>query len=529
MAKARELAKLITDNLVVARDESKLVKALDSRPHLLLVNTLALQDPVLSKIKSNSVNKAKDIIQSSVRNLSGAIRLRVNRDRSFTALGSINVKSTRGDFIKISKGGRIHFSDFIYLPYPIVLVSGARNVPIGALFSSFGTVQAFTSKLSRQISSLIDTDLLSFAGGTQSYKSTVNKSNVETSIAPGLDVGHALSEYSQTPLSIQYYAMKAMLKAFITDTPDTFDENIFKELVDKDLKILTQSFENQDDKAVKLVNDFTANISKLVQDIDKLSNKGVSALKELRHEVNAGLTQLESLHAYGAKIEITMNKVFGKENAAILSSTVNVVLLQDSLENRYYWGNKVEGALKRILTKAVGTLAEAKFSPSLIDNIKQKISNIISGKPVSTNNSKANFKENVDKSITKAISTSSTTPTPVKKPRVPKKEVLKPINLVSVQQLINAQLAQRIKANMVAPALRNRTGRFAESAKVERLSESRAGMITAFYSYMKSPYQTFQPGFHQGSEKRNPKTLISKSIREIASTIVGNRLRSVLI
>ena len=78
--------------------------------------------------------------------------------------------------------------------------------------------------------------------------------------------------------------------------------------------------------------------------------------------------------------------------------------------------------------------------------------------------------------------------------------------------------------------LNYRTGRFAASAKVERLSESRAGLITAFYSYMKNPYQTFEPGFRQGSPKtRDPKLLIGKSIKEIAATLVGNRMRAVLV
>ena len=78
--------------------------------------------------------------------------------------------------------------------------------------------------------------------------------------------------------------------------------------------------------------------------------------------------------------------------------------------------------------------------------------------------------------------------------------------------------------------LNYRTGRFAASAKVERLSQSREGMISAFYSYMKNPYQTFEPGFAQGSpQSRDPKLLIGKSIREIAATKVENRLRAVSI
>jgi len=106
------------------------------------------------------------------------------------------------------------------------------------------------------------------------------------------------------------------------------------------------------------------------------------------------------------------------------------------------------------------------------------------------------------------------------------------INLTSLQNLINSHLQDVVSANMGSGGQRNvlnyRTGRFASSAKVEKMSQSREGMITAFYSYMKNPYQTFEPGFRQGSPKtRDPKLLIAKSIREIAETSVANRMRAV--
>lgn len=74
--------------------------------------------------------------------------------------------------------------------------------------------------------------------------------------------------------------------------------------------------------------------------------------------------------------------------------------------------------------------------------------------------------------------------------------------------------------------LNYRSGRFAQSAKVERISEGREGMITAFYTYMKYPYATFSEGGRQQYPKtRDPKLLIAKSIREIAGTSVSNRMR----
>ena len=107
-------------------------------------------------------------------------------------------------------------------------------------------------------------------------------------------------------------------------------------------------------------------------------------------------------------------------------------------------------------------------------------------------------------------------------------------DLVMLQAILDAELVRTVKANMGdgsrSDILNLRSGRFAESVSVEKLSESRAGMITAFYTYMKYPYATFSQGGKQSVPKsRDPKTLISKSIRELLQSRVSNRLRAVLV
>lgn len=111
-------------------------------------------------------------------------------------------------------------------------------------------------------------------------------------------------------------------------------------------------------------------------------------------------------------------------------------------------------------------------------------------------------------------------------------------SLANLQILLNTHLQDVVSANMgdewyfggQRRILNYRTGRFAESVKVERLSQSRAGAITAFYNYQKNPYATFSTGGRQASPvSRDPKLLISKSIREIAGTTISSRLRAVLI
>jgi hypothetical protein len=107
-------------------------------------------------------------------------------------------------------------------------------------------------------------------------------------------------------------------------------------------------------------------------------------------------------------------------------------------------------------------------------------------------------------------------------------------SLVSLQNLLNQNLHTQIQQNMGTGSRRDilnyRTGRFAESVKVEKMSQSREGMITAFYSYMRNPYATFSFGGQQSSPaSRDPKLLISKSIREIGAAMVNNRMRAVLV
>jgi hypothetical protein len=122
----------------------------------------------------------------------------------------------------------------------------------------------------------------------------------------------------------------------------------------------------------------------------------------------------------------------------------------------------------------------------------------------------------------------------VGKTKAPKKTPETSVNLISLQTLINSQLQDVISANMGDGSrkdlLNYRTGRFASTAEVKRLSISREGMITAFYDYMKNPYATFSTGGRQEYPRsRDPKLLISKSIRQIAAEVVNNRLRAVLV
>lgn len=94
---------------------------------------------------------------------------------------------------------------------------------------------------------------------------------------------------------------------------------------------------------------------------------------------------------------------------------------------------------------------------------------------------------------------------------------------IALKELIQAQLAERLLSNMVAPALQNRTGRFRRSAQVENVMVGPRGGTEVQYTYMKDPYSTFEPGGKMGSTDRDPRKLIGGTIREIATELTGNK------
>lgn len=197
-------------------------------------------------------------------------------------------------------------------------------------------------------------------------------------------------------------------------------------------------------------------------------------------------------------------------------------------------------------SKALGqALISTPGSPSYVDLIATDLANVLSGKPksktiytvaptlVAKKTTKINKPKKNTEEINKLKNIKSKLQQVKKKPdKIVEEKPIVTFSLLDLQTLINTHLQSVVSANMGEGTAKNilnyRTGRFAASTSVVKLTESREGMITAFYEYMKNPYQTFEPGYRQGSPKtRDPKLLIATSIREIAAIKVNNRLRAV--
>jgi hypothetical protein len=277
--------------------------------------------------------------------------------------------------------------------------------------------------------------------------------------------------------------------------------------------------------------------------IDKLSGlldyASLSSNRVLEKYVSDSLNDVYSIQAnidYSFKNNTpeTLQKF---EN--ILGNMYVVITLQSYDVNQRFSRAEYDvfNVLQRKVTQLASKNLQEKFhlttgSNTILEDIKESLVSMLRFGKVKLTRHPTQHSKTPKKQINKPVNVPKNSGIKIKVPKPTTKFTENIVNLASLQNLINRQLQDVISANMGDGNSRNllnyRTGRLASSAKVETMSQSRAGMITAFYSYMKNPYATFSEGGRQSSPKsRDPKLLVAKSIREIAQQQVGNRLRAV--
>ena len=87
-------------------------------------------------------------------------------------------------------------------------------------------------------------------------------------------------------------------------------------------------------------------------------------------------------------------------------------------------------------------------------------------------------------------------------------------NPTSLMALINIKLQRELTDNMGQPALENITGRFANSVRVLKVTQAKAGKSIQ-YTYDRDPYGVFEK-----DTARDPRKLIDRTIREIAAELI---------
>lgn len=95
---------------------------------------------------------------------------------------------------------------------------------------------------------------------------------------------------------------------------------------------------------------------------------------------------------------------------------------------------------------------------------------------------------------------------------------------IKLYAMLSARINAVVAKNMELPGLQYRSGRFASGVNITDVTKTPQGFASIGYTYQKYPYQTFEPGFAQGSVDRDPRKLIDRSIREIAAEMLTGRL-----
>lgn len=271
------------------------------------------------------------------------------------------------------------------------------------------------------------------------------------------------------------------------------------------------------------------------QDVGALLKQAGAAVSDLTKSVKEGVSQ----SGQEAAVEKSLVRLYS--NLQDLAKVVREKALQyKTLGTRL--NKEAQEHLDKVLAneQAIQAIISSPGSRSIPQHITHLVSSILNRVQVQEEVSKAAVSDRLFKTIpakvtkakiqipkTKKLTTNtvSTGGVSIKTPSY---------TLTSLQALLDKHLQDVVSANMGNGSdrrvLNYRTGRLAASAKVERLTQSRDGFVTAYYTYMKNPYATFSEGGRQQYPKsRDPKLLISKSIREIAETVAVNRMRAVVI
>jgi hypothetical protein len=268
--------------------------------------------------------------------------------------------------------------------------------------------------------------------------------------------------------------------------------------------------------------------------------KMLNASKSMRIKDFIVSEQAKELTDLYKEIEGTY-KVVRSKNGYTVKEAQEVAILVDASSKNYAGSEDYDWAkIKPILEKSLKSWADKQDWPNhkgsktptekLVDDVEytvlsqlQKVKGVKVRKKVKKPNSKARKSQ-----ATKIAGTTLATKNVRKRKSSAKITRHKTQNTsfsqVKLYAALNAKINTVVAKNMELPGLQYQTGRFASGVKITDVSKTPQGFPSIGYTYQLYPYQTFEPGFKQGSIDRDPRKLIDRSIREIAAQMVTGRL-----
>lgn len=292
----------------------------------------------------------------------------------------------------------------------------------------------------------------------------------------------------------------------------------------------------------------SANVRRIVSDVAKTVDN--SDLKfETGHTLTANITEsaytkTQRLRNIKAKQSVlaAYETAVRKYRAAVLDAfstnygiDINVDLLREQVKGKTSsqflvlitpqtrdFNNKVLNSLEReFKTNFIGeVLATLKGSKSFSEMVYESLVDSFLGKKVKSYKLSTKGKASVKPKAGKSTES----------PKLnDKRKDIDDLNVIRLQTLINLRLHDQIRKNMGKGRSRNvlnyRTGRFAKSAEASAVVQSRSDYLEVFYTYQRYPYDTFLPGGRLYRPGRNPKTIIGRSIRQLATEFVSNNFK----
>jgi len=239
------------------------------------------------------------------------------------------------------------------------------------------------------------------------------------------------------------------------------------------------------------------------------------------------------LEAMMPEITIIRNTKTSQMNIHIGPKLGNLAEGRISKQEKKEFTNMVDDLVK-IVNSDANFLLDAPGSDSFTDIQKKKILKAATDPFKKVKNTRVKVKTKVKhgsktpvKSKAKKLKITNLTAKPKKKkPRRRVKASSMDFNPLQMIGMLNKQLPDTIRKNMVAPGLVNRTGRFSESVRVTDIVQTPKGFPSVGYTYQKNPYEVFEMGAGDArwaTPERDPRTLIDRSIRELATQFAIGR------
>lgn len=250
-------------------------------------------------------------------------------------------------------------------------------------------------------------------------------------------------------------------------------------------------------------------------------------LVDLGHDVGYSIAETALSLTLGGNVEQLRRmgetdeaiSLFLKKTGRALNPSFEIVVRDEGRYSNINTAGKGERGALTAVANAIEELLKnrdidwprAEGSPSFRQAARKALIDAASGKRVDNNNSTT---EVSDKIKVKRQKTKSTLELPGMDIERPKQ------NWASILPVINSRLAAVVQSNMGEPALVNRTGTFAASARVTGVQPTAQGYPSFSMSYDKTPYGVFDRttgALPWATPGRDPYTLIEKSIRQILS------------